>query len=452
MSDTPKQKGKAPRKQGRAPARLELGGGAVAFVETSHTLPLVSIVVALRSGCAHDPPEMDGLARFTARMLRRGCEGMTSKQIDDAIDGFGAEVSFEVSASQITVHAQVIRRNLEPFVALLAKILSTPTFPSEEIERLKRESVAELVEARDSDRALCQVGFRRAVFGDHPYGRGAAGRTTTIPRIGAEDVRRLYRTHFVRGNVVLGFAGDIGEAEAARLGEALIAGLPAGQKIADPTTPPKPLQGRSLLFIDKAERTQTQILIGGLGTWPHDEDHAALAVATSIFGGTFTSRLMREVRSKRGWSYGAYARIAIERQRHSFSMWTFPAATDAAACITLELKMLEDLIDKGVSPREVAFIKRYLVRSYAFDIDTAQKRLHHALDVEILGLPPDYYSGYVERTEAVTAEAANEAIRNRLSAKDLAVVVVGTAGPLVDDVKKAIGELRDAKTVPFDWE
>jgi zinc protease len=447
MSDT-----KAPRKGATAPERLELGGGAVAFVETSHTLPLVSIVFALRSGCAHDPKDLDGLARFTARMLRRGCDGMSSTQIDEAVDRLGGELAFEVSASQLTMHAQVIRRNLEPFVDLLARLLGTPAFLEEEIGRLKRETIAELIEARDNDRTLCQIGFRRAVFGDHTYGRGASGRTRTIERISPADVRGYYAKHFVRGNAVLGFSGDIESAEAAKLAERLIARLPNGGALADPTPPPAPLSGRSLLFVDKAERTQTQILIGGLGTWPHDEDHAALSVAMSIFGGTFTSRLMREVRSKRGWSYGAYARIAIERQRHAFSLWTFPAATDAAACIELELAMLQDLLAKGVTPREVAFIKRYLVRSYAFDIDTAAKRLHQALDVEILGLPADYYTGYIARTEAVTPEAANEAVKKRLSADDLAVVLVGTAGPLVDQVKGAIPNLAKSEVVPFDWE
>jgi zinc protease len=453
VTAAPSPSPKPSRKKGRPPPeRAALPGGAALFVESSHSLPIVSIVLALRSGSAHDPDGKDGLARVTARMLRRGCEGMTSTQIDDAIDSLGAELGFEVSASQISVHGQVIRRNLDRFVDLLAKLVGAPTFAVDELDRLKRESIAEIVEARDNDRALCQIGFRRSVFGGHPYGRGAGGRTVSIARIGPDDVRAFYARHFVRGNVVLGFSGDVTAAEANALGERLLARVHDGSAVADPVSPPPPLSGRRLLFVDKADRTQTQILIGGLGTWPHDADHTALSVATSIFGGTFTSRLMREVRSKRGWSYGAYARIAIERQRHSFSMWTFPSAADAAACITLELGMLKDLLAKGVTPREVAFIKRYLVRSYAFDVDTAAKRLHQALDVEILGLPADYYTGYLARTEAITAGAANDALRARLSADDLVIVVVGTAGPLVDAIKAAVGEPLRAEVVPFDWE
>jgi zinc protease len=251
---------------------------------------------------------------------------------------------------------------------------------------------------------------------------------------------------------VIGFAGDISSDDAARLAKRLAGALPEGRMAPEDVGAPAATKGRKLVFVDKPERTQTQILIGSLGTWPHDPDHTAFSLACSVFGGTFTSRLMREVRSKRGWSYGAYARLAIERQRHSFSMWTFPAATDAPACITLELGMLEDLVSKGITPREAAFMKRYLTRSHAFDVDTATKRLHQALDVDLLALPADYYDGYLEHVEGVTPEAANAAIQARLSADDLRLVVVGSKDPLFDKVREAIPRLDSAEVVPFDAE
>jgi zinc protease len=202
--------------------------------------------------------------------------------------------------------------------------------------------------------------------------------------------------------------------------------------------------------VDKPERTQTQIIIGGLGTAPHDDDHVALGVANAVLGGSFTSRLMREVRSKRGWSYGASARLSVDRQRQAFSMVTFPAATDAAPCIELELTLLEEFVTKGVLPRELSFIKRFLTRSHAFDIDTASKRLHQAIDVEVLGLPADYYSGYVAQVEAVTLEQANLAVKKRLSTEDLQVIVVGTASQILDGVRAAIPRLAEHAVEPFD--
>lgn len=209
-------------------------------------------------------------------------------------------------------------------------------------------------------------------------------------------------------------------------------------------------RGRSLVIVDKPERTQTQILVGALGTSAHDEDHVPLMVGTAVFGGTFTSRLMREVRSKRGWSYGASARLNVERARHAFTMWTFPAATDAGKCLALELGLLEKLVTGGVSAKEVAFVKRYLVRSHAFEIDTPQKRMHQALDTHLLGLPADYHTGYVPKVLATSHDAVNAALARRIHTKDLGIVVVGTAKEIRDDLEKAIPDLARVSVVPFD--
>jgi zinc protease len=435
---------------GAAPVRFELEGGALGFVESAPAVPLVSIVIAFRRGATADPQGKDGLARFTARLLRRGADGMTSAEIEAAIDGLGGELGLDVGPSTTSLHAQVIRRNLVPFCELLARLIGKPTFAEDEVARLRRESVAELIDARDSDRSLAGVAFRRALFGEHPYGRGAAGRISSLERLTRDDVTATYATTFVRGDLVLGFAGAITDDEARAMGALLAGALPDGPRANVVIDEPAPLSGRRLLFVDKPERTQTQILIGSLGTWPHDPDHHALVTATAVLGGTFTSRMMREIRSKRGWSYGTSARLSIERRRHAFVMGAAPAASDCPPCIGLELSLLEDFVEKGVTARELTFIKNYLVRSHAFEVDTAPKRLGQALDVELLGLPSDYHSGYLDHVRGVTLETANAAVASRLSPKDLVLVVVGTAEEIFEKVKEAIPDLAHGEVVPFD--
>ena len=438
--------------QRAATERFDLDGGTVVLVEPFHAIPLVSIVVALRSGAAHDPPGKGGLTRLAMRMLRRGCEGMTAEQIEAAIDRLGAEMAVDTGASTVAVHAQVIGRSLDAFVDLLARLLSTPTFPADELERLERESVAEIIESRDNDRVVAQRAFQRAFFPDHPYGRTATGTTQSVASIGRDDAVAFWQRHVVRGNIVVGFAGDVDGKTAAKLAERLVVGVAAGAALADPVPPPAMQTGRRLLFVDKPERTQTQILVATLGTSPHDADHAALGVANAIFGGTFTSRLMKEVRSKRGWSYGAYSRLGIDRQRQAFSLWTFPGADDAAKCLALELELYEKFVAGGITARELGFIKRYLTRSHAFEIDTAAKRLHQALDIELLTLPSDYYSRYLEHVDAVTLEAANKAVRARLSVDDLLSVVVGTSSQILEPIRACIPRLASHEVVAFDAE
>jgi zinc protease len=440
----------AARATEHVPAKYALDGGATLLLEEDHTLPLVSITVALKSGSAHDPEGKEGAARLAMRMLRRGSKDLTAKQIEDAIDRLGAEVGTDVAPSGATVGAQVIRANLVPFTELFTKLVAFPSFPEDELARLKRETVAELIEARDSDRALATRAFRRAMFEGHLYARSTSGTVKTVPDLVKDDALAAHALHVRRGNVVIGMSGDVDEAVARQTADRIVAALQAGDGPGDPLTEPEPKKGRRLVFVDKPERTQTQILIGTLGTSPFDADNVPLGVANAIFGGTFTSRLMREVRSKRGWSYGASTRLGIDRHRQSFSMWTFPAAGDAAPCIELELSLLEAFVEKGITAKELSFVKRYLTRSRAFDVDTASKRLNQAIDVEAMGLPADYHSGFVAKVNAAKLEEANAAVKARIAPEDALVVVVGTAESLLEPVKAVIPGLGEHKVVPFD--
>ena len=438
----------APAKKGVVKKTLDSGG--VLIVESSTILPLVTVVVAFRSGAAHDPEGREGLSRITTRMLRRGSQGFTAVETENAIDRLGAEISAEVATSTTAVYGQVLARNTGAFLDLLGRVLSSPTFPEDEFARLLRETKAEIIDARDNDRALADRFFRRTLFDGHAYGRTIRGTEVSLDLLTTAQARAHHRQHFVRGNAVVAFAGDITPEEAERQASRLLAGLPDAPAPKDPLGDPKPISGRHLVFVDKPERTQTQILIGALGTSAQDEDHVPLSVANAIFGGTFTSRLMKEVRSKRGWSYGASSRLGLDRHRHSFVVWTFPAATDAAPCIALELELLERLVQDGVTARELAFMKRYLSRSHAFEVDTAQKRVHQELDVELLSLPADYHHAWLRKVDAVTVEAANAALKRRFAPENLLVTVVGTAKDLLPKVREAIPRLASERIVPYD--
>jgi len=323
-------------------------------------------------------------------------------------------------------------------------------FRQDDLDRLKREMHAELVDSLDNDRAIAKRWFRRRMFKEHPYGRSVSGSPKSLAAIGLEDIEKNRQQLFKKDALVFAFAGDIDRDDAHRHATRIANRLPEGQGEVDPSSDPVGPKARTLVFVDKPERTQTQILIGCLGTHPSDEDHIALHVANTIFGGTFTARLTQEVRAKRGWSYGAYSSLPFDRRRHAFSMWTFPKATDAPACIKLELDMLSQWLDRGVTKKELAWAKRYLVRSHAFSLDTAAKRVGLALDSLIYDLPARYYEDYVEHVQAVTLEQAHQAIKNRISQENLLVTVVGTSATTQKGVEDAIDGLASTEVVAFD--
>lgn len=420
------------------------------FCEPAHDLPLVDLYLIARTGAQHDPAGREGGLNLALRTLRRGTRTRSAREIDALIDRLGAELSTSVDASSAMLHAAVIRRNLPAFLDLFADLVTDATLPDAEIAQVRREVQADIVDSRDDDRSLAGRHFRRALFAGHPYGRPSAGTLGGLDAVGRDDALAVFRRTFCRGNVIVAAAGDVSREELSALSARIAPGL-------DPRDPPevevgapKPVKGRRLLIVDKPDRTQTQIYIGNLGSHPRDRDHFALMVGNTLFGGTFTARLMREVRSKRGLSYGASSRLGRDRAREAWSMWTFPAANDAARCISLQLSLLERLLETGATAREVAFARSYLTRSYAFERDTASKRLWQRLDTELLDLPRSYYDDYVERVNAVTVDEVNAALRRRLSADDLLVTVVATADTLRAPLEAAIPGLRDTRVVPFD--
>jgi zinc protease len=420
-------------------------------VETFTTVPIVELVFALPVGSSIDPKGREGALVLALRSLRRGAGGKSSTQIDDEIDRLGAELSTGCDALQCSLHATVIARNLEPFFALLADVALRPSFQEDEVARVRREIGAELVDTRNDDRTLCGRYFRRTLFAGHPLGRPAAGTTATVATLTAEDAARAWRQAFATEGLVVGAAGDITEERLAALWDRYFASeYRATHPHPAALDEPSRRAGRHLVIIDKPARTQAQILIGTLGTHPRDRDHHALVVANTIFGGTFTSRLTQEIRAKRGWSYGASSRLGRERVREAFSMWTFPKAADAAACIEVELSMLEALARKGVSARELSFAKKYLRESAVFDTDTASKRLSQRLDEACGDMPRGYHASFVTKIQEVTQQQCLDAVRRRIDPSDLIVCVTATASEHRAALERSIRELASTTVIPFD--
>ncbi len=427
--------------------RFEMDG-AVVLLEESHALPLVSITILSKCGAAHDPSGKTGLARVTTRLLLRGADGLSATEIEEKLDLLGAEASDDTTASSTGLQVQAIARNVEALADLLSRIVGAPSLTEEELARLLREMDAEQLEQRDDDRTLAERGLRRAVFGDHAYGRVTT--RESLSKIRLDDVRGFHSRFFTRKNIILSIAGDVTPDQARRLADRMLSRVPPGEPVPDPTPEPVQKVGRRLLFVDKPERTQTQIFVGSLGTSAHDADHYDLVVGDAVLGGSFTSRLMREVRSKRGWSYGASSRLDMGRKRQWFYAHTFPKSDDAAPCIALELDLLEKWAKKGITPREHAFIKKFLVRGYAFDIDTASKRVQMAEDIEAFDWPADHHTAFVAKIKASELGAVNAAIELRIKPADMAIVVVGTASEILSKVQAAIPGLASTEVISFE--
>ena len=419
------------------------------LVESSPVLPLVDLEVAFPVGSLQDPPGSEGLAQLTGHLMRRGPEGMSQRRFDDELAALGARLSVEVSMRSTRIRVTVLRRNLEPLLGLLTRLVWRPALRSGDFSKLKRQAQAALVARLDDDQTLGAIRFRRELFGEHPYGRTLGGTASTVRGIRVEHTRDFYRRQLRDAAFVVGIAGDVGEDEARALIGAHFPALRKCQRLNGTVPPTRARRGRRVIIIDKPERMQAQLFIGTLGARTRDPKLFPLIVSNTAFGGTFSGPLMQQVRGVRGWSYGAYSRLLHSTQRDAWYMWTAPAAEYAADCAALQLRLLDAWVARGIKKSEHRFAQRYLINSHCFDRDTPSKRLEAKLDVEVLGIPRGYVERHDELIGEVTRDAANEATRARIAPNDLTIVAVATAAD-VAPAFEALPGVSSLEVVPFD--
>jgi zinc protease len=419
------------------------------FVESSDVLPLIDLEIAFPVGGLQDPVGKEGLAQLTGHLMRRGPRGMSQQRFEDALAMLGARASVEVSMRSTRVRATVLRRNLEPLMGILSRMIWRPALRARDYDKLVRQARASLTARLDDDQTLGALSFRRALFGAHPYARTLSGTESSIARVDVERARAFYRRHLENGDFVVGIAGDITEPDARALVESHFPALRSCRRRDTKLRPPRAQRGRHVVIVDKPERSQTQLFIGTLGARTRDPKLFPLIVSNTAFGGTFSSPLMQEVRGVRGWSYGAYSRLLHSTQRDAWYMWTAPSSEYSADCAALQIELLERWVDSGITGAELKFAQRYLINSHCFDRDTPSKRLEATLDVELLGIPRSYVAQHDRLIGAVTRARANEATRARISPRDLTIVVVATASDVAASFE-ALPGVASVETVPFD--
>ncbi len=411
-------------------------GGQV-LLEENHDLPLIRVQLSLRAGAATDPDGKEGLCNFAAELLARGAAGKNRAELDAAFDALGSSLEISTDYDGTVFEVTVLKEKLDPVLALIADVLLRPEFSEVEAEKLQRELVAQLDELRDDDGSLARRFLQRSLYGaEHPYGRSVLGTESSIAHFDADSARAWHRASLRSDSMIFGAAGAISADEFERALTRHFSALPRvtadnpSPAIATPPDPKSP-RGIHITLVDKPERTQSQIVIGEPAPAWSDPSFAALQVATCAFGGTFTARLMNEVRSKRGLSYGAGARLGFGRGRRALVMNVFPSLEQTAETVELVLKLFHDWVKDGVTDEEVEFARGYLQRSFAFSIATPEDRLDLRAAYEIAGMPPDWLDQYVPRIGAVRPEEARRALREKLRPADLEVCIVTTAEKLL---------------------
>lgn len=425
--------------------------GATVLIEPARETPLVNVRITALGGSAADPEGLEGTAHHIAELAMRGAGERDRKQIDLAFDELGTSLAVTTSRDSVSYSVTALDRNLDRAIDILGDVIARPRFAAAEHKKLVRETLSDLEEIRDDDAELAARYFARHFAAAHPYGRSLEGSEVSLARIGetaATDLCDRYRSQLAASNVLLGLTGNLDEGEAAAVAERLLGPLAATEAPATPVlTDYRVERERRVFLVDKPERSQSQVLIGQPAPRYAHEGAFPLVIVETAFGGMFSSRLMQEVRVKRGWSYDAGFRLARSRGSQWLRMSLAPTADTTVDAIRLVVEMFESLAADGLEDAEIEFARRHLIGNFALSRATARQRVRHAIFARTFDLPADFSETAADRLATVTAEEVAASIERYLIPDALTLVVVASAERMAEPLRRmGFGPVR---VIPF---
>ena len=413
-----------------------LANGLKVTIVPRGPLPLVSVRLIVRSGAAFDTHK--GVADFTARLLRRGAGGKTADEISEAVDFVGASISGWASEDAWGIALNTPSKHLEAMLPIFCALLLEPEFPQSELELLRRRTLAQITNELDDPGAVADRALLRAMWQGHPYGHEVCGTMTDIRALQRDELHRYMRNRVGPRISQLFLVGDVQTDTVMPMIEKLLGAWEGGPE-ASPELPgwPQAALAGQVVIVDKPEQTQVQMRIAGRGVKRGHPDHFPLAVMSTVLGGGFTSRLVTEIRVKRGLSYGAGCHFDMLSAAGAFTVSSFTKNESIEELIKIALGEVAKMRTKGPTPKEVATVERYISGLYPARLETNDAIAGALSDVAFYGLPGDWISQYRERICAVTPKNATDAARAHLFEKSEAVIVlVGNAALLGPKLEK----------------
>lgn len=403
-----------------------LSNGLPVWVVELHEVPLVQVNLVVRAGSGDDPADRYGAASLTAAMLDEGAGSRSALEIADAIEFLGASLTTAGSfdASVVRLNAPVAR--LQDALPIMADVALRPTFPEQDLNRLRQERLTALLQARDDPQSLAGMAFSRILFGPtHRYGTGAIGTAAALKALSAQDLRAFHSAFYQPSNAALIVVGDVAaEAVVPALEMHFGAWKPAAPapRTAVPAAP-QPTE-RQIFIVDKPDAEQSQIRIGSVGVARATQDYFPIVVLNTVLGGSFTSRLNQNLRERHGYTYSALSIFDMRRSAGPF-VAAAGVQTDKTADAIREFFNELDAISRPVGAEELTKARNYLALSFPAEFETAADLSRGLEQLIVYGLQEDYLNRYVENVQAVTAAAVQKAAARYVQPSRVVVVVVG---------------------------
>jgi len=428
----------------------ELANGLKIVVIEQHELPLVDALLQVRSGGESDPAGKMGTAALVAAMLTEGTTTRSALQIADQAAYLGVELNATSGWEQSTVSLHTPTAQLDSALALFADVALHPSFPTQDLERVRKVRLTALQQVRDRGPAIADRAFATAVFGEkHPYGRPLAGTEGSMAAISRDEVQRFYASYYRPNNATLLVVGDVRPDDVERRAREIFGGWTRGEVTAPTTGAPSGPKGTTVVIVDKPGAAQSSFRIGGIGAARSTSDYFPLQVMNTILGGAFTSRLNQNLRETHGFTYGAQSGFGLRRSAGPFisAAEIVTAKTDSALVEFIkELRAIRD----PVPEEELTKAKRYLQLGLPGNFETTGGIASEFLPLVAYGIPLDFFATAVQRYDAVTQADVQRVARQYIDPDRLTVVIVGdrkVIEPGLRALKPGLIEIRETRDV-----
>jgi zinc protease len=400
-------------------------GGIEIWLVRDATVPLIALDFAFSGGAAQDPADKPGTANMAVSLLDEGAGPLDDRAYHELMERKAIELSFNANRDHVRGTMRTLTENQDQAFELLRLALNAPRFEPGAVERVRSQIFSQLQRQSTSPNDIASRNWWETAFPGHPYGRPVNGSLETVPRIGVEDMKAYVQHVFARDTLKIAVVGDIDAATAGRLIDQTFGSLPAKAELKP--VPDAALQGLGRRNVLDLNVPQTVITYGGPGVDRHDPDFMAAYVVNHILGGgSFSSRLYREVREKRGLAYGVYNSLVW--LKHAAVMLGGTATRADATGETLDVieSEIRLMAKEGPTEDELAKAKTYLKGSFALGLDTSSKIASQLVQMQIDDLGIDYIERRPAMIDAVTLDDTKR-VSKRLLDPGLLVTVVGRA-------------------------
>jgi zinc protease len=397
--------------------------GIPAWMVRETSTPLVALSFAFHGGSSQDEAAKAGTANLVADMLDEGAGDLDSTTFHRRLENHAIEMGFQVGRDYFHGTLRTLNEHRDEAFDLLGLALTKPRFDADAIERVRGQVLAVLRRENTNPNSIASRSWWHTAFPQHPYGREARGALDTVPQIGAADLRDFVRRAFARNELTISIVGDVDAKAAGDLIDRAFARLPAKNDLkAIPAATPQGIGRRIVIDVDVP---QAVVTFGGNGIERSDPDFMAAYIVNHILGGgSFSSRLYREVREKRGLAYGVSDSLVWFKRAAVVLGGTATRADRTADALDIIEKETERMADNGPTAAELAAAKSYLKGAYALSLDSSSKVAAQITQIQLDNLGIDYIDKRQKLIDAVTIDNAKR-VAKRLYGGGMLVTVAG---------------------------